>query len=126
MDELIDRIVASAGVDSGVAHDAVRIVLSFLAQQGDREKVAALAEKIPGSAEYIETTEDDSSATLGGLGGLMGGGVMEVLGKLQALGLGMGQIQGITKEIVDFAREKAGDEIVNDIVSSVPGLSQFV
>ena len=38
----------------------------------------------------------------------MGGGAMEVLGKLQAIGLGMGEIQGVTKETVDFAREKAG------------------
>jgi hypothetical protein len=126
MEELINRIVANVGVEAATAHDAVRIILSFLFQQGDREKVAALASKIPGGAEYIEASEDDSAATLGGLGGLMGGGAMAVLGKLQAVGLGMGQIQAVTKETVDFAREKAGDDVVNDIVGSIPGLSQFV
>jgi hypothetical protein len=70
--------------------------------------------------------EPDSAATLGGLGGLMGGGAMAVLGKLQALGLGMGQIQGVTKETVDFARERAGNEVVTAIVESIPGLGQFV
>lgn len=126
MDELINRIVAKVGLDAEAANEAVRIILSFLYQHGDRDKVTALAEKIGGLAQYVDVSEDDSSATLGGLGGLMGGGVMEVLGKLQAQGLGMGQVQGVTKEIVDFAREKAGDDVVNDIVSSVPGLSQFV
>ncbi len=126
MDELITRIVNTVGVEADTARDAVRIILSFLYQQGDREKVAALASKIPGAAEYIEATEDDSATTLGGLGGLMGGGAMAVLGKLQGIGLGMGQIQAVTKETVNFAREKAGDEIVNDIVGSIPGLSQFV
>jgi hypothetical protein len=126
MEELISRIVAKAGVDDSTARAAVRVILTFLYQQGDSAKVAALAEKIPGAAEYIESGDADSSATLGGLGGLMGGGAMAVLGKLQALGLRMGQIQGVTKATVDFAREKAGDEITDDIVGSIPGLSQFV
>jgi hypothetical protein len=126
MEELITRIVTNVGIDAATAHNAVRIILSFLYQQGDREKVAALAATIPGAAEYIEASEDDSAATLGGLGGLMGGGAMAVLGKLQAIGLGMSQIQAVTKETVDFAREKAGDAIVNDVVGSIPGLSQFV
>jgi hypothetical protein len=126
MQELIDRIATNVGVDSATAHEAVRIILSFLYQQGDREKVTALAQKIPGAAEYIEATEDDSATTLGGTGGLMGGGAMAVLGKLQGIGLGMGQIQGVTRETVAFAREKAGDATVDDIVGSIPGLGQFV
>lgn len=126
MDELVNRIVAKVGVDADTAREAVRIILSFLFQQGDREKVTALAKQIPGAEKYMEATEDDSASLLGGLGGLMGGGAMAVLGKLQAAGLGMGQIQAVTKETVDFAREKAGDDIVNDIVGSIPGLSQFV
>lgn len=126
MEELIARIVANVGIDDSTAHKAVRIILSFLYQQGDREKVTALAASIPGAAEYIEDSDPDSSATLGGLGGLMGGGAMEVLGKLQAIGLGMGDIQGVTKETVDFAREKAGADVVNDVVASIPGLGQFV
>ena len=126
MEDLINRITANAGVDADTARSAVRIILSFLAQQGDKEKVAVLATAIPGAAEYIEDTEDDSASLLGGLGGLMGGGAMQVLGKLQGIGLGMGQIQAVTKETVAFAREKAGDDVVNDIIGSIPGLSQFV
>lgn len=126
MDELINRIVSSAGIDADTAHEAVRIILSFLYQQGDSEKVTQLVNAIPGALEFIEKTEDDSASALGGLGGLMGGGAMAILGKLQAIGLGMVQIQAVTKETVGFAREKAGDEVVNDIVGSIPGLSQFV
>lgn len=126
MDELIARITSNVGVDDATARSAVRVILSFLYQQGDREQVTALAGHIPGAADYLEATEDDSASTLGGLGGLMGGGAMAVLGKLQALGLGMGQIQGVTKETVGFAREKAGDDIVDAVVGSIPGLSQFV
>jgi hypothetical protein len=126
MEELIARIVAKVGIDDSTAHTAVRIILSFLYRQGDREKVAALAGAIPGATEYIEDGEPESAATLGGLGGLAGGGAMEVLSKLQAIGLGMGDIQGVTRETVEFAREKAGADLVNDVVASIPGLGQFV
>jgi hypothetical protein len=126
MEELINRITANVGIDAEAARSAVRIILSFLSQQGDKEKVALLAAAIPDAAQYIESTEDDSASLLGGLGGLMGGGAMQVLGKLQGIGLGMGQIQAVTKETVAFAREKAGDDVVNDIIGSIPGLSQFV
>lgn len=126
MEDLIGRITANVGIDEGTARSAVRTILSFLYQQGDREKVVALAERIPGAEAYIDTSDADSSATLGGLGGLMGGGAMAVLGELQALGLGMGQIQGVTQETVNFARERGGADLVNDIVGSIPGLSQFV
>jgi hypothetical protein len=126
MEELINRITANVGIDVETARSAVRIILSFLSQQGDTGKVKLLAAAIPDAAQYIEGTEDDSASLLGGLGGLMGGGAMQVLGKLQGIGLGMGQIQAVTKETVAFAREKAGDDIVNDIIGSIPGLSQFV
>lgn len=126
MEELIGRITRNVGLDEDKARAAVGIILSFLYQAGDREKVVALAERLPGAASFIETSDDDSSATLGGLGGLMGGAAMEVLGRLQGLGLGMGEIQGVTQETVGFAREKGGSELVDDIVGSIPGLGQFV
>jgi hypothetical protein len=126
MEELIQRIVAGAGLDEATARQAVGAILTFLYMEGDRDKVVELAGRIPGAADFIETSEADSAATLGGLGGLMGGGAMAVLGKLQALGLGMGQIQSVTQETVNFAREKGGRELVDDVVASIPGLGQFV
>jgi hypothetical protein len=126
MDELIARITSNVGLDDATARNAVRTILSFLYQEGDREKMVTLAERIPGSEAYIDASQEDSSATLGGLGGMMGGGAMAVLGKLQGLGLGMGQIQGVTQETVSFARERAGRDVVDDVIASIPGLSQFV
>jgi hypothetical protein len=103
----------------------VRIILSFLKQEGDQASVATLLERMPGAADYIEAggASDDG---LGGLGSMMGGGAMAVLGKLQGLGLGMGQIQSVATETINFAREKAGVDVVNGIVDSIPGLGQFV
>ena len=122
MEELFTQIVKTVGIDDDLARKAVGVILTFLYHQGDHDKVVALVERMPGAEGYINPDDADSSATLGGLGGLMGGGAMAVLGELQTLGLGMGQIQGVTQETVDFARKHAGDEIVNEIVASIPGL----
>jgi hypothetical protein len=126
MDELIGRITAKVGIDENMAREAVRVIFSFLYEEGDREKVVALAKSIPGADAFIGEGDPTAAETLGGFGGLMGGGAMAVLGKLQALGLGMGEIQGLTKETLAFAREKAGAETVDAIVASIPGLGQFV
>jgi len=49
-----------------------------------------------------------------------------VWGQMMAVGLSMGQVQGVTRETIAYAREKIGDDAVGEIVGSIPGLSQFV
>jgi hypothetical protein len=55
------------------------------------------------------------------MGGVMGAGT-----KLMAAGLSMGQVQAVTRETIAFAREKAGDEAIGEIVGAIPGLGQFI
>jgi hypothetical protein len=45
--------------------------------------------------------------------------------RMMSAGLDMGQIQGITRETIAYAREKAGADTVGEIVDAIPGLSQF-
>jgi hypothetical protein len=45
--------------------------------------------------------------------------------KLMGAGLSMGQIQAVTKEIIAYTREKAGDEAIGEIVAAIPSLGQF-
>ena len=54
------------------------------------------------------------------------GGIMGVGSRLMAAGLGMGEIQGVTRELIAYARERAGNEAVDSIVGAIPGLSQFI
>ena len=122
MEELIQRIVAKVGVDEAVAKSAVSVVMSFLHKEGPSDKVEQLAGQIGGDDLLAQADGDADSP----LGGMMGGGAMAVLGELQGLGLGMGEIQGVTQETISFAKEKGGEELVNEIVSAIPGLSQFV
>lgn len=121
MDELIDRIVAKIGVERSVAEKSVGIIFDFLSKEGPADKVHALLDRLPGANDAIATARASEG---GGMFGTMGG-IMGVGSRLMSAGLGLNEIQGITREIIAYAREKAGDEQVNAIVDAIPGLSQF-
>lgn len=121
MDELVQRIVANVGVDRAVAEKSVGIILAFLLNEGPADKVRALIEQLPGAEEAAKAADNAS----GGVSSLMGG-IMGVGTKLMTAGLGMGQMQGVTREIIGFAREKVGEQAVSEIVGAIPGLGQFV
>src|ERR1700748_2162422 len=125
MDELIGRLAAKAGIDDAVAEKTIGIILGFLRSEGPSDKVQALIDGIPGAEAAIA-----ASAGGGGLigltsAGMMGGGLMAVGTKLMGLGLGMGQIQVVARELFKFGRDKIGTEGITEIIARTPGLSQF-
>jgi hypothetical protein len=127
MEELIQRISAAAGIDSTLAAKATGIILAFLEREGPSEQVAEIKAKMPGSQALIDQIAADSGdgTLIGGLMG-MGGGLMGLAGKLTDAGLGMSQMQAVGKEIFAYARQKAGEDTVGEVVGAIPGLSQFV
>jgi hypothetical protein len=120
MDELIGRLAVKAGIDEAVAEKTIGIILDFLRKEGPSEKVQALIEQIPGAEATIT-----ASSNSGGLARLMGGGLMALGTKLMALGLSMGQIQSVAREIFKLGRDKIGSEQMSAIIAATPGLSQF-
>ena len=122
MDELIARLVANVGVDRETAEKAVGIILDFLVKEGPPDKEQPLIDKLPGAQALIQAQQaSDTGGGMFAMGGLMGAGT-----KMMAAGLSMGQVQAVTKEVIAFSREKAGEDAVGEIVGSIPGLSQFV
>jgi hypothetical protein len=122
MDELIARLVANVGVDRAVAEKAVGIILDFLVKEGPSDKVQAVVDKLPGAQALIQAQQaGDAGGGMFSMGGLMGAGT-----KMMAAGLSMGQVQGVTKEVIAYTREKAGEDAIGEIVGAIPGLSQFV
>jgi hypothetical protein len=117
MDELIGRLAADVGIDRDVAAKAVAIMLAFLVKEGPADQVKAILSKMPGAEEAAQSAP---SAGAFSMGGIMGAGT-----QLMGLGLGMGQVQQVTRVVMAYAREKAGDDVVGEIVGAIPGLGQF-
>lgn len=123
MDELIARLVANIGVDRGAAEKAIGVIFEFLRKEGPTDQVQALLDRLPGATELMQAQEglDASGGGMFAMGGIMGAGT-----KMMAAGLSMDQVQDVTRETIAYAREKAGDDAVGEIVGAIPGLSQFV
>ena len=130
MEELINRIMAAAGIDQELATNAVGIILSFLKKEGPEDKMQLIFDALPGAAELVGARESAGSGggLLGGLGNMMGGsmGAMGALSELNSAGLDMGGVQSVVKELVSYAKEKAGDDVVDEVISQIPGLNQVV
>lgn len=120
MDELIGRLAATAGIDGAVAEKTIGIVLGFLRNEGPSDEVQALIDQIPGAEAAIAASDEKA-----GLARLMGGGLMALGTRLMGLGLGMGEMQNVARELFAFGRDKIGADKMGRIIGATPGLSQF-
>jgi len=123
MDELIARLVGDVGIDRATAEKAVGIIFDFLVKEGPADKVQPLLAKFPGAEALMQraASESDAGGMAGAMGGVMGAGM-----RMMSAGLSMGQVQSVTRAVIAYTREKAGEDAVGEIVAAIPGLAQFV
>ena len=129
MNELVTRIADKVGIEPALAEKSVGMMLGFLQREAADGPVAKMIESVPGALDLVAkyNGEGEGKGLLGGLmSALGGGGIMGLGQQLMAQGLGMGEISKLAKETMAAAREYAGDEVVDEVVASVPGLSLFV
>nr|WP_321445058.1 DUF2267 domain-containing protein [uncultured Cohaesibacter sp.] len=123
-DIIIARIASAAGISEEMAQTAVKIILNFLAKEADTEKVKEIA----GALNAKSMLEEESKSSGGLLGGLMGGmgGAMAAMSELNSAGLGMGEVKSVAEEMITIAKEHVDPATVDEVISSVPGLSQII
>jgi hypothetical protein len=131
MNEVVTEIANRVGIAPDLAEKALGMMLGFLQREAADGPVAEMIEKIPGATELVARFNGEGSSSGGGLlGGLMsalgGGGIMGLGQQLMSEGLGMSEITSLAKETISIAKQYAGEEVVDQVVASVPGLSQFV
>ena len=124
MEELIAGIAEKVGIDVEIARKSVAIILNFINKDGPSDLVEQVLDVMPGSREIMEAGGDGDGGLLGGMLGNMG--AMGALTQLTSAGLDMGQVTGVTRELIAYAKERAGEDIVDEIVDSIPGLNQVV
>ncbi|MDO6963471.1 hypothetical protein [Rhizobium alvei] len=124
MSELVASVAEKVGLEPEVAEKAIGMMLGFLEREGDSDLAAKMIAAVPGAAELLSAHGGKGDG--GFFACLLGNGIMGLGQQLMSLGLGMGQITGLAKEIISVAKQYAGEDIVDQVVASVPGLSQFV
>ena len=118
MNEIVTQIADRVGIAPDLAEKALGMMLGFLQREA------------AGGADLVAQFNGAGAGGGGLLGGLMsslgGGGIMGLGQQLMGEGLGMGEITSLAKETIAIAKQYAGEEVVDEVVASVPGLSQFV
>lgn len=130
MNPIVINIAERIGIEPALAEKALGMMLGFLQREADDGPVARMIAAIPGASELVAQFNGEGAGGGGLLGSLMGalggGGIMGLGQQLMSEGLGMGEITALARETISVARQHAGDEVVDQVVASVPGLSQFV
>ena len=135
MDNLIARVATAAGTAPDTARQAVSLIVDFIKREAPQEAVDKLLAKAPALNAIVASGAGTGGEGMGGFvkglmgvsaGAMGGGGIMALGGQLMGLGLDMGQIQTVGKEVFAYAREVAGDDVVGEIAGAIPGLSQFI
>ena len=135
MQELVSRVVNKVGIDASLAQPAIGIILQKLKSVLPPDMVAKLMGAIPGAESLISAAEEKEAAAgtmpdIGGMiggalgsltGGSSGGALMEVLGKLQGLGLSTDQSTAVGSEVMAFIKEKAPADVTAEIEKTLAG-----
>lgn len=118
MNDLVEQVADQMGIDVEIAEKAIGYMLAFLDREADGDAVEKMMAAIPDASDLIVAHN--------GNGGAMVGGIMGLGQQLMSAGLGMGEITTLARQTMQVARQHAGDDVVDQVVASVPGLSQFI
>ena len=124
MNDIIRQISEATGIQANVAEKALGMMLGFLEKEGEDGPVQKMLAAIPGAQDLVSQYGGDGSG--GFLSGLAGSGIMGLGQQLMGLGLGMGEITALARQTIALAKQYAGEELVDQVVASIPGLGQFV
>lgn len=134
MDELIKQLTAKLGIEESVANAATGKAMAMLKEHAGDELFGKISGLVPGASEAADqgaapAAEAESGGMLGGLMGMassaLGGSAGETLGfgsDLSKAGLNTDQLGGFATLIVEFLKEKVGDEVMEQILAKVPML----
>lgn len=134
MESFINSVAKSLGISDSVAKSATTHVLNFLKDKLPGGDFSQLLRKLPGAESLVggDVKKDTGGGMFGGLaqaasnlvGGEAGEGI-ELIGKLKESGLNADQLSGFGGKLIEFVRDKAGDDMVEKILSAVPALKKF-
>ena len=138
MNDFLASVTSQLGLDESTAKGATGSVLGFL-KSGLGDQFSEIADKIPGAEDLIRAAPDPSESSSGG-GGLLGsitqaassmlggnaGEGMELMGSLSKLGLSTDQGGSLISMLIDYIKDKVGEQAVAMITEKLPILKSVL
>jgi hypothetical protein len=138
MDELIQQLTSKLGIDPSVAQNATGKAMALVKEHAGDDLFAKISSAVPGASQAAEGASEASAGGEDGgmlgklagmassaLGGSAGGG-LELGAALNSAGLDTAQIGQFVRTIVDFVKEKAGEDVVNQLLDEFPMLKTLI
>lgn len=139
MDELLQKLTGSLGLDESVAKTGLGKVLGMVKDQVGDDTYQQIADKVPGMDTFVaEQGEAETPTSAGGglLGsiaskasGMLGGNAgkgLELTSALTSAGVSPDKLGGFVSTVVAFLREKAGDQVVDQVLGKFPLLKKVM
>ncbi|TWT76229.1 hypothetical protein CA13_67210 [Planctomycetes bacterium CA13] len=137
MDELIQKLTAQLGIDAGIANKATGQAMAMIKDKVGGDLFSQISGAIPGAenaaAASAETASEPASGLMGALSGLasktLGGSAgeaMELGSSLKSAGLKPEQMGGFASTLLEFLKDKLGDDVLDQILSKVPMLKSLI
>ena len=139
---MIDDLVLRAAQRTGLSEDQTRLglksALGLIQKHGDADKVSALFDAIPGAstlaAAGLQAISDSKrgglmAAMMRGTGGEAGAAMSDAMTAGQTLaraGVTTSDMQSILPMAREFVREKTGEDLLSDVLASLPGIGKLL
>ena len=113
MDELIDRTVAATGLDPMMVAPAVAILVAYLLREAPAGSATSLLAALPGAARLVAVPRLQTSVERKG-----------VFQQIIDLGWRPRLVTRLVSTVVGFCRERVGDDVMDDVLRSTPGIAE--
>jgi len=133
MEEFTQFVSAKLGVSEATVRNAVKVILEFAQKKLPAEDFEKLISHLPGATTLLSEPKAATGGDAGGLSGLIGGflggdlaDAAKAFTDLQKAGLSSAQVGPFLDIFLTKAREVAGPETVDALLSKVPALQNFL
>jgi hypothetical protein len=136
MDQIVTAIAQKLGIPEAVVRSGLGVLLNFLKEKAGGSEVGTLLNQIPGANDLANNAPAPDSGGGNLLGNLIGsvssmfGGQAADIGKvvagLENAGLQTDLIPPFVESFIGEAKKVAGEDTVNNVLSSVPALAGLV
>jgi hypothetical protein len=137
IEELVETAATRTGLNVDQARTGLSAALALMQKHGDAAKVGALLDAIPGSAALAAQgsalTQQKSGGLIGGLMGGLGGASGAAMSDAMAMGQRLARegittsdMQAILPVAMNFVREKTGQDLLREVLGTIPGLGKLL
>ena len=129
MQDFIQQAMGALGTSQATTSAATGGLLGYLQKNGPTPEVEQLLDALPGARSLLASEKPSGGGLMGTLGsaasalGVKSGGAAGLIGALQMAGLGADHAPRFVALFLEYAKAKAGPDLVNRILGAVPGLT---